>query len=134
MHQGHEIARYQQDRRKAPRHKGGGRTQDARSQGKQFAVAGHEKDQDRRPYLRNSRGATSVASYSLRARSGASVATPLRWSELGGLGSSRQFDMRTVLTRLDRLRSDPREGIDTLQQDLRDVVERLDGKTRHRSG
>ena len=85
-------------------------------------------------YLRNSRGATSVASYSLRARSGAPVATPLRWSELGGLGSSRQFDMRTVMARLARLRSDPWEGIDTLQQDLRDVVERLGGKTRHRSG
>ena len=33
-------------------------------------------------YFRNGRGATSVAPYSSRARSGATIATPLSWNEL----------------------------------------------------
>lgn len=76
-------------------------------------------------YLRNSRGATSVASYSLRARVGAPVATPLRWSELGNLKSSRAFDIRSVPARLARLRSDPWKDIDQLRQNLADVMQRL---------
>ena len=73
-------------------------------------------------YLRNGRGATSVASYSLRARAGAPVAVPLRWEELGRLESSRQYTLRTVPSRLARLKRDPWEGIDTLAQDLQQVL------------
>lgn len=69
-------------------------------------------------YLRNSRGATSVASYSLRGRSGATVATPLRWQDLGKCKSPGGFDIRTVPRRLARLRSDPWEGFATLRQGL----------------
>ncbi|MEO8808898.1 MAG: DNA ligase D [Rhodanobacter sp.] len=72
-------------------------------------------------YLRNSRGATSIASYSLRARPGAPVAMPLRWSELGKLRSGHDFDIVSAPRRLARLRSDPWRGIDTLKQNL-DVV------------
>jgi bifunctional non-homologous end joining protein LigD len=42
-------------------------------------------------YLRNTRGATSVASYSLRARPGAPVAVPLRWAELTTIKSGDAF-------------------------------------------
>jgi len=76
-------------------------------------------------YLRNSRGATSVASYSLRARSGAPVAMPLRWSELGKLKSGHDFDIRSTPTRLARLRSDPWAGIDDVQQNLDDILAKL---------
>lgn len=76
-------------------------------------------------YLRNSRGATSVASYSLRARSGAPVAVPLRWSELGKLQSGHDFDIRSTPKRLARLRSNPWAGIDSVQQDLGDIIGKL---------
>lgn len=76
-------------------------------------------------YLRNTRGATSVASYSLRARAGAPVAVPLRWSELGKLKSGHDFDLRSTLRRLSRLRSDPWGGINDIQQDLGDIKQRL---------
>lgn len=69
-------------------------------------------------YLRNSRGATSVASYSLRARPGAPVAMPVRWNELGRLRSGHDFNIESAPRRLARLRSDPWEGIDTLKQTL----------------
>ncbi len=76
-------------------------------------------------YLRNSRGATSVASYSLRARAGAPVAMPLRWSELGKLKSGHAFDIHSTPKRLARLRTDPWSGIDELRQDLDTVMQKL---------
>ena len=76
-------------------------------------------------YLRNSRGATSVASYSLRARSGAPVAMPLRWSELGKLKSGHDFDIRSAPKRMARLRTDPWAGIDDVRQDLNKIAQRL---------
>jgi bifunctional non-homologous end joining protein LigD len=69
-------------------------------------------------YLRNGRGATSVASYSLRARAGAPVAVPLAWDELTRLKRSDAFDLRATLRRLARQAEDPWHGIDTLKQDL----------------
>ena len=76
-------------------------------------------------YLRNSRGATSVASYSLRARSGAPVAVPIRWNELGNLKSGHDFDIRSTPRRLARLRSDPWAGIDEVRQNLDDIMGKL---------
>ncbi|MHB1057652.1 MAG: DNA ligase D [Rhodanobacter sp.] len=76
-------------------------------------------------YLRNSRGATSVASYSLRARPGAPVAMPLRWNELGKLKSGHDFDIRSAPKRLARLRTDPWAGIGELRQDLDEVMKKL---------
>jgi len=69
-------------------------------------------------YLRNSRGATAVASYSLRARAGAPVAVPLAWSELSALKRGDAFDIDSTLARLKRQRKDPWAGIDTIEQDL----------------
>lgn len=69
-------------------------------------------------YLRNTRGATSVANYSLRARTGAGVATPLRWSELGRLPGAGAYDLHSLPKRLARLRGDPWEGFATTRQSL----------------
>jgi bifunctional non-homologous end joining protein LigD len=78
-------------------------------------------------YLRNTRGATSVASYSLRARPGAPVAVPLRWDELKTIKSGDAFNIRNVPARLKRTRADPWAGYDTLRQDLDSIAE-LPGK------
>jgi bifunctional non-homologous end joining protein LigD len=69
-------------------------------------------------YLRNSRGATSVASYSLRSRAGAPAAVPLRWDELRKLKSAADFTLRNVPARLKRQRRDPWQGFAALRQSL----------------
>nr|WP_274380560.1 non-homologous end-joining DNA ligase [Dyella telluris] len=69
-------------------------------------------------YLRNTRGATSVASWSLRARAGAPVAVPLRWQDLGRCTSGHAFDIGSASRRMARLRSDPWEGFSTMRQGL----------------
>lgn len=56
-------------------------------------------------WLRNTRGATSVASWSLRARSGAPVAMPIRWSELGRTEGGASFDLAAARRRARRLRT-----------------------------
>ena len=76
-------------------------------------------------YLRNSRGATSIANYSLRARKGAPVAVPLRWEELSKLEGGDAFNIHTLPKRLARLRKDPWEGIDTVEQSLDTALEIL---------
>jgi len=76
-------------------------------------------------YLRNGRGATAVASYSLRGRPGAPVAMPLRWEELGKIKSGNQFDIKSAPVRLKRLRKGPWESLDTVRQDLESVLQKL---------
>ncbi|MGH8163462.1 MAG: non-homologous end-joining DNA ligase, partial [Rhodanobacteraceae bacterium] len=69
-------------------------------------------------YLRNARGATAVASYCVRARRGAGVATPLRWEELPKLRSGDHYTIENIPARLARMKVDPWAGIDTLKQSL----------------
>jgi bifunctional non-homologous end joining protein LigD len=62
-------------------------------------------------YLRNAEGATAVAAYSLRAKAGAPVSTPLAWSELGKDIRFGHFNARNVPKRLSKLESDPWKGL-----------------------
>ncbi|MFS8064260.1 MAG: DNA ligase D [Luteimonas sp.] len=61
-------------------------------------------------WLRNGRGATSVASWSLRARKDAGVAVPLAWSELGRIKSGTDYPLPRALKRAASQRKDPWEG------------------------
>jgi bifunctional non-homologous end joining protein LigD len=69
-------------------------------------------------WLRNTRGATSVASWSLRARAGAPVAMPVRWADLAKIESPTAFDLAAALKRAKTLRKDPWEGFATTKQTL----------------
>ncbi|MET0808847.1 MAG: DNA ligase D [Pseudoxanthomonas sp.] len=85
-------------------------------------------------YLRNGRGATSVASFSLRAREGAPVAMPLRWEELAKVRSGAAFDIDTALKRMKRLKAHPWAGIEDVQQDLDKVGKLLGARKQARTG
>lgn len=69
-------------------------------------------------WLRNARGATSVCSWSLRARPGAGVAVPLRWEELGRVSAPDAFPLAKALQRAKRLKQDPWDGIGKIRQVL----------------
>lgn len=56
-------------------------------------------------WLRNGYGQTSVAAYSVRARPGAPVATPIDWDELGSV-TPRSYHVRNLFRRLGQ-RDDP---------------------------
>jgi bifunctional non-homologous end joining protein LigD len=70
-------------------------------------------------YLRNGRGATAVAAYSTRARTEATVSTPLAWEELGPEMQSGRFTVANLLHRLS-VTPDP-------WQDVRKAARRLPG-------
>ena len=62
-------------------------------------------------YLRNGRGATAVSAYSLRARPGVPVATPVTWTELADIEDPLDFNLWTVPERLATLTTDPWAGL-----------------------
>lgn len=69
-------------------------------------------------YLRNSRGATSVAPYSARARPGATVAMPIRWEELADLKSPTQFTIDGIKEHFKHHRADPWSKFFAVRQSL----------------
>ncbi|MCP4380111.1 MAG: DNA ligase D [Hyphomicrobiales bacterium] len=58
-------------------------------------------------YLRNGRGATAIAPFSTRARSGAPVAWPLSWGALARLKDARPASVETAAGLLKRQKQDP---------------------------
>jgi bifunctional non-homologous end joining protein LigD len=77
--------------------------------------------------MRNAYAQTVVAPYSVRARPGAPVATPLRWEELADPGLTPQrFTLRSVGDRLAELgRSDPWAGLSRHRYGLDRAARRL---------
>jgi bifunctional non-homologous end joining protein LigD len=69
-------------------------------------------------YLRNARGATFVAPYSMRARPGAPVATPVFWDELTSELRPDTFTVANMPQRLAGLAEDPFARMATLKQAL----------------
>ncbi|MGE0546282.1 MAG: non-homologous end-joining DNA ligase [Kofleriaceae bacterium] len=69
-------------------------------------------------YLRNGRGATFIAPYSLRARPGAPVATPITWDELEAGIDPRAFTLLTIPPRLAALSRDPWHDMLEIRQSI----------------
>jgi bifunctional non-homologous end joining protein LigD len=78
--------------------------------------------------MRNAYAQTVVAPYSVRARPGAPVATPLRWEELGDRGLTPQrFTLRSVGGRLEELgTADPWAGMARRRYGLDRAARRLE--------
>jgi bifunctional non-homologous end joining protein LigD len=92
----------------------------ARDAPEQFVATMAKREREGRifvDYLRNSRGATAIASYSTRARPGAPVAMPLAWDELGRLRSADAFDPARALRRVQR-GQDPWQGFFDVRQSI----------------
>jgi bifunctional non-homologous end joining protein LigD len=83
------------------------------------ATAGESKREDRIfiDWLRTARGATSVASYSLRARPEAGVAMPLAWTELGKARAGNAYTIRNA-AKFAASRRNPWAGIGKVVQRL----------------
>jgi bifunctional non-homologous end joining protein LigD len=70
-------------------------------------------------WLRNGRGATAVAPWTVRARPGAPIAMPLTWKELEALESAATWTVRSVASTLARVRRrDPWQGWDEARRPL----------------
>ncbi|MGN1201561.1 MAG: DNA ligase D [Candidatus Caccovivens sp.] len=68
-------------------------------------------------YMRNGRGSTSVAPYSLRARNGATVSMPISWAELDKIAPN-EINIKSAMMRLKK--SDPWKNFFDVKQELRD--------------
>ena len=76
-------------------------------------------------YLRNGKGATTIAAFSLRARPGLGVSVPVTWRELNGLEAANQWNFRNVFERLEKLRADPWKDYRGTKQTLEAALRKL---------
>ncbi|WP_422419401.1 DNA ligase D [Pseudomonas sp. GZD-222] len=84
-------------------------------------------------YLRNSKGATTVCAYSIRAREGLPVSVPIRRDELTTLKGANQWTLRNLAERLAE-GEDPWAGYDQVRQSISKDLRRrlgLDNSTTH---
>ncbi|MGA2055515.1 MAG: DNA ligase D [Bradyrhizobium sp.] len=77
-------------------------------------------------YLRNDRMATAVAVLSPRARDGATVSTPLTWSQVRDDLDPKRYTIRTVPALL--AKSKAWDGYDDAASSIKSAIKKLDGK------
>ena len=77
-------------------------------------------------YLRNDKGSTAVAPYSVRAREGAPVAMPMPWSEITKKLDPRRFTLRTVPALVAK-RPDPWRDMPKVRQQITERARRAVG-------
>lgn len=76
-------------------------------------------------YLRNTRGASTVAAYSVRARPGLPVSVPISRDELPTLLSASQWTVSNLQQRLDGLKADPWAGYKNRQRLSKKMLAKL---------
>lgn len=79
-------------------------------------------------YLRNARGASTVAAYSVRARPGLPVSVPVSREELNGLRGAQQWTVANLPERLDKLKADPWAGYANRQKITKKMWDKLGAK------
>ncbi|WP_395607559.1 DNA ligase D [Pseudomonas sp. B22129] len=79
-------------------------------------------------YLRNARGASTVAAYSVRARPGLPVSVPVSREELSGLRDAQQWTVANLQQRLQALKADPWAGYANRQKISKKMWDRLGAK------
>jgi len=77
-------------------------------------------------YLRNSRGASTVCAYSVRARPGLPVSVPIREDELPKLKSAAQWDVTNLKKRLTSLSDNPWKGYENRQRITQKMLKKLE--------
>ncbi len=80
-------------------------------------------------YLRNNRGSSTVAAFSVRARPGMGASVPISWDELDATTSGDQWNIGNLHERLDTLKADPwSQYAKTRQRITASMKKRLDIK------
>jgi len=76
-------------------------------------------------YLRNAKGQTAASVYSVRAYPGATVSTPLNWSEVNSKLDPAKFTMKTMVKRI-HIKGDLFKGSLGKGIDIENILKRLD--------
>jgi bifunctional non-homologous end joining protein LigD len=78
-------------------------------------------------YLRNGRGATSIAPYSTRSRQGAPISTPVAWDELTVDLKPDSYNIYNIRRRLAGLEEDPWAGYFSIRQEITQEIQKKAG-------
>ncbi|MBP2159118.1 MULTISPECIES: DNA ligase D [Asticcacaulis] len=73
-------------------------------------------------YLRNDLTSTAASAFSVRARSGAGVSTPLFWKELSPKLRPSDYNIETIVKRLDKQKADPWADYFEVRQQIRPEI------------